>query len=194
MAKKEKFLLIIFSLFLLALILLSSYKISISLTDLTPHQQSWMNFFSGKDEEPQNYLNYTSAEISHMNDVRKIMNFTDYAFYISLLICTGIITGHHRNREFLKKAFLYGGIFTAGFLALLLICIFFSFDSAWGIFHRIFFPQGNWQFPAGSLLIQTFPIEFFIGMSYKIFLTSLAEGSLFILLGYFLGKNEIKRP
>lgn len=179
---KLRLILTIFGLSLLVLIILTSYKISLALTDLTLNQQNGIDFLSGKEDL---MLNYTSSEISHMNDVKRVINYLDYAFYLSLLICTGIITWYRKDQKLVRKLLFYGGIFTTGFLGLLLICIFFGFDSTFNVFHKIFFPQGNWIFPIDSLLIQTFPLEFFIGMSYKIFLIALILGGLFILGSYW---------
>ena len=33
------------------------------------------------------------------------------------------------------------------------------------VFHLVLFPQGNWRFPADSLLIQTYPQEFFVSFA-----------------------------
>ena len=35
-----------------------------------------------------------------------------------------------------------------------------AFDAAFELFHRIFFPGGNWDFPADSLLIRLYPYVF----------------------------------
>lgn len=177
----------IFSLSLLVLLTLLSYKIVLFSANLTPEQQDTINFLNDKEELR---LNYTAGEMFHLNDVKKVMELTDYLFYSSLLICTGIIAWHRRNKDFLRKSFLYGGIFAVMVLGLLAVYTIFSFDSAFNIFHRIFFPQGNWLFPADSLLIQTFPADFFVKMCWKIFGTALFLGSLFILLGFFFKNAE----
>lgn len=40
---------------------------------------------------------------------------------------------------------------------------------SWGwlfeVFHLVLFPQGNWRFPADSLIIQTYPQEFFVSFA-----------------------------
>lgn len=183
---KSRVILTVFSLSLLVLILLTSYKISLVLTDLTPNQENGINFLYGKEEL---ILNYTSLEISHMNDVKRVMNYLDYLFYLSLLVCIGIITWYRKDKHFVRKLCLDGGIFAVGFLGIMLLCILIGFDSAFNVFHQIFFPQGNWIFPIDSLLIQTYPLEFFIGMSYKIFFIALFLGGLLLLINYIY-KNK----
>ena len=42
-----------------------------------------------------------------------------------------------------------------------------NFEKAWVLFHVLFFPQGNWAFPASSTLIMLYPAEFFAGFIMK---------------------------
>jgi integral membrane protein (TIGR01906 family) len=176
--EKRKVWLAVFSLFFLILLLLLSYKIVLSLTELTPDQQATINFLNHNRELE---LNYTSAEISHLEDVKKVMGSADYLFYLALFICIVILTCYRRDKEFLRKLFFYGGTVTVSILFLLLLLILSEFNSAFTAFHQIVFPQGNWLFPADSFLIQNFPIEFFIGISRKIFLFALILGGLTLL-------------
>lgn len=40
-----------------------------------------------------------------------------------------------------------------------------DFDAFFAAFHGAFFPQGNWTFPADSLLICMYPLDFWVGMA-----------------------------
>ena len=180
--KKEKILLIIFCILLPIFLLLFSYKVVLGLSDLTENQEQTTNFLKGEELN----LNYTSSEVSHLEDVKGVMSFNDYLFYFSLLVCTFIITYYKRNKEQLKRLLKFGGIVTLVSIGIILLFALFTFNSTFTIFHKIFFPQGNWIFPTDSLLIQTFPIEFFMGISMKIFGLSLIIGIVFILLSYYL--------
>ena len=91
----------------------------------------------------------------------------------------------------LKLNFFYAGICTLGITIFILIFILIAFDNVFTIFHSILFPQGNWIFEESSLLIQTFPEEFFIKIAEYIFLLSLFWGSIFILP--FLSSKYVKR-
>ena len=147
-----------------------------------------MDFLDNKEELN---LNYTSSAVSHLEDVKGVMNFIDYLFYFSLLVCTGIITYYKKNKEQLMKLFKYGGITTLVSIGFILLFALFAFNHVFTLFHQIFFPQGNWIFPTNSLLIQTFPIDFFIGISFKIFLLSIGFGIVFILLNSLLKKKQL---
>ena len=134
-------------------------------------------------------LNYTANEVSHLEDVKSVMNFIDYLFYLSLIIVTFIITYYKRNKKQLKKLLKYGGITTLVSIGLILFFALFAFNSTFTIFHKIFFPQGNWLFPIDSLLIQTFPKEFFTKISLKIFLLGIMLGVIFTLISSLLKRK-----
>ena len=185
-----KLILIIFCIFLPIFLLLFSYKAVLELSDLTEPQQDTMDFLENKQELN---LNYTSLEASHLEDVKKVMNSIDYLFYLSLIIITLIITYYKKNKKQLQKLIKYGGITTLISIGLILLFALFAFNSTFTLFHKIFFPQGNWIFPINSLLIQTFPIDFFIGISLKIFLLTIGLGSIFIGVSYYLKNVSSKR-
>lgn len=183
---KSVYLLIIFSFISLLFLTLLSYKIVLSLTSLTDSQQKTIVFLN--DEKPLD-LQYTSEEYSHLLDVKKVMRSVDIIFYFSMLIFTSIITLTRRNPTLQRKMFKIGGITTTSFLLLLVILSIFAFNGLFTLFHQMFFPQGNWIFANDSLLITTFPIEFFIKIARNIFILSLISGTFLIYLS-FLKKSE----
>ena len=185
----KKTLFIIFCIFLPIFLLLFSYKIVLGISNLTENQQETINFLENKQELN---LNYTTNEISHLEDVKKVISFIDYLFYLSLIIITLITTHYKRNKKQLQKLIKYGGITTLVSIGLILLFSLFAFNSTFTIFHKIFFPQGNWLFPTNSLIIQTFPIDFFIGISVKMFILTIILGSIFISLSYYL-KNVYRK-
>ena len=184
---KKKILLVSFCIFLPIFLLLFSYKAVLGMSDLTENQQETMNFLENKQELN---LNYTSSEISHLKDVKGVMNFIDYLFYLSLIIITLIITYYKKNKKQLIKLFRYGGITTLISMGIILFLSLFAFNTTFTIFHQIFFPQGNWLFPTNSLLIQTFPIEFFIGISVRMFGLGILLGMVLVLVNSLLKKKS----
>ena len=117
-----------------------------------------------------NALNYTSAELSHLQDVQRIISVIEYLFLISLLTTLTILGINFRSKLLLQKLLHYGGIATLIVAVVILLCLLFAFNSSFTAFHELFFPQGNWQFPSDSLLIQTFPLSFFIKIAFTIFI------------------------
>lgn len=182
--KLNTVLLIIFIACLPLFSVLLSYKMALVLIGLTENQETTMNFLQGKGELT---LNYNADEISHLNDVKKVMGCLDYLFYFLLLFLTLILTYHKKNKEHLQKLLAFGGITTIIFSLMIIIFILLSFNYSFTIFHSIFFPQGNWSFPADSLLLQTFPLDFFIGISRSIFLGALLLGLVLIAAPKIIG-------
>lgn len=182
--KLNTVLLIIFIACLPLFSVLLSYKMALVLIDLTENQETTMNFLQGKGELT---LNYNADEISHLNDVKKVMGCLDYLFYFLLLFLTLILTYHKKNKEQLQKLLAFGGITTIIFSLMIIIFTLLSFNYSFTIFHSIFFPQGNWSFPADSLLLQTFPLDFFISLSRSIFLGALFLGLVLIATPKIIG-------
>ena len=190
----RKLVLVLFCILLPIFIILFSYKTTLFFTSLDVDQENTINYLQEGKNAAQLSLNYTAAEVSHLEDVKIVMKMTDYGFYFSLLIVTLIITAYRKDQEQIKKCLKYGGITTVAVLGIILLFSTVWFNMAFTIFHNLFFPQGNWTFPAESLLIQTFPLEFFIGISYKIFLLSLGLGILILVAGIKLGGKNLKPP
>ncbi len=180
---KNKLLLVIFCIFFSIFILLLSYKIILYFTDLTPEQQNTLDYL--KNKETLN-LNYTANELSHLQDVKEVMRTVDYLFYFSLLICTFLITSYQKEKSQIVKLLCYGGLSVSLTIVLLLVFTLFLFNFTFTVFHQLFFPQGNWTFPADSLLITIFPLTFFTKITIKIFLLGSFLGILVFASSYII--------
>ena len=163
-------------------VLLLSYTLVLSFCPLTPDQNKVMHFLQGKEELT---LDFTAGELEHLQDVKTVMQGVTMAGYSLFIVVAGVLWLYRQEKKQLLKLAWYGGISTISVTLLFLLLTFVSFDFVFTLFHQLFFPQGNWIFPADSLLIQTFPLEFFVGISTWIFLLSLSIGSLFILVSFF---------
>ena len=168
-------------------ILFLSFKTTIFFTDYSTHQQNAVDYLQDKTELEGNY---TAAERFHMEDVQKVFNKGNTIFW--LLGLSVIVTLYFIKKEkgLIKELLLKSGLLTISIIILILLAIFLNFNTIFTLFHTIFFPQGNWQFPFDSFLIQTFPLEFFTKMSILIFSQALSWGILFILLSLLL-KHEM---
>ncbi len=186
---KKRLFLIAFCIFLPLFLLLFSYKGVLLFSVFTADQENTIGYLNNKEELK---LDYTQTEISHLEDVKKVMLGLDIFFYLALLAITLIWTYCKKDKLLAQKLLFYGGIASLVLPLLVLIASLISFNASFTAFHQIFFPQGNWSFPADSLLIRTFPLEFFVGISQKIFLTALFFGSLFILISLYL--KYVNRP
>lgn len=178
---KKGIIIVFFSIVLLLLLLLLSYKILLFFTPLTSAQENVFQFLAGKQDLQ---ADFTESEVSHLEDVKQVMSYANYFFYAFLLTLTVIITYYRKDKEYLFQLLNQGGKVTVAVMLLLGVLSFFFFNVVFTVFHQIFFPQGNWQFAADSLLIQTFPLDFFVNININIFLLALFLGMLFILIEY----------
>ncbi|MBW3019082.1 DUF1461 domain-containing protein, partial [Candidatus Woesearchaeota archaeon] len=71
---------------------------------------------------------------------------------------------------------------------MLVVCAIIPFNSVFTAMHHILFPQGNWQFPADSMLIQYYPSgfwnEYYLIAGFIIVMLAV----LFMLAGWLLRK------
>ncbi|MBI2112781.1 DUF1461 domain-containing protein [Candidatus Woesearchaeota archaeon] len=178
----HKFSRIIFFISMFIFLLLLSYHLSVYLIPLNSNQQQTIDFVSSisADLNELNF-NYTSAELSHLNDVKKVMRMVDFFFYFSLIVIILMLTYYRKEKEELVTLLYYGGITTLVTLGSIFILSLLFFNQLFTLFHLLFFPQGNWIFPVDSLLIQTFPLDFFIGISKMIFILGLLFALLLII-------------
>ncbi len=98
-------------------------------------------------------------EISHMNDVRNLIMLGLTFFLISTPY---LIAKKKYKYNLLIKELVW-------FDVICVLCL-ILFNTFFMLFHKILFPQGNWQFSYDSVLIETYPQSFFIWMFFFIFL------------------------
>jgi uncharacterized membrane protein len=155
-----------------------------------------MQYFRSKEDLIQ--VNYFELnEKTHLRDVKNLIN-TGKLISLSLLIIVIILV--------LKSYVIYRmigkdmkewsinsvkTIQVASIIAIVLWILLFliyvpvstqAFDGAFVRMHEQLFPQGNWQFPESSLLIRTYPLEFFHSLGLSIVRYSLLLITLILLL------------
>ena len=137
---------------------------------------------------------FTAYEISHMTDARAIFIAVRVLSWVlligAMLALIGLYLVDRRRRKasqgeggkrsgelssdfseseekrFFAKGMIWGNAVFLGLIGLVGLFALFGWDTAFDVFHEIFFPQGNWQFPHDSALIQMFPVQFFISATW----------------------------
>jgi integral membrane protein (TIGR01906 family) len=181
----DKYLKYTFIILLPIFLLLFSLKFVLLTSSLTPAQDNWINYFENKGVMPDGY---TEQEQQHMVDVKNIMQKADITFFILLLFLTLILTYYKKEQKTIQKLWQLGGKATLVSIGFFLLLSLLAFNSAFTYFHKIFFPQGNWQFPIDSLLLQTWPLDFFTSISIKILLLTILLGFITI----YISKRHFK--
>ena len=118
-----------------------------------------MEFFSS-DVDAIDY--FTEEEMQHLHDVRLLLSNLRVVVCVNLFLILICFYFFVTKKRF--DTIALGFIFVLP-LTLLMILFMINFDNSFILFHRLFFPQGNWQFPVDSTLIKLFPQDFFLNMT-----------------------------
>lgn len=165
-------------------VVLLSYVLTLAFFPYTPAQQEAL---AALQQDHLEQLNITAAEKAHLSDVSNVMVVVKIIFIIVTLILLIVILYHRKN---IPQLLYQGGIATIISTIIIVLTLLSGFSSSFTFFHMIFFPQGNWQFPAESALIQTFPLEFFQEIALAIFIQAFCWGILFIVVSRFLSDDH----
>lgn len=120
-------------------------------------------------------------EESHMHDVKKIFNFL--FIMLIILVCASVLS--LMMVENIHSVLRKTGIILMIISIFLSISSFFNFTAFWTIFHKVLFPQGNWQFSPDSILITLYPEKFFFIFGVA-FVTLLAIFGLLLTVAEYL--------
>ena len=137
-------------------VLFRVYPFFISLQQLEVHKEV-MNILFFKDINPVFLL---ENEYAHIIDVRNFIGVLILLFLISLYI---LFIDWKKKYTKSKDLFIFSLVILLVFLVLFFL---FPFESSFRYMHFIFFPQGNWEFPIESVLIKTYPLEFWKTVGY----------------------------
>lgn len=107
---------------------------------------------------PQEVL-YTDAEAAHLRDARTVLYvFIGLAVAALVLVIAALVHRPHDARRW--RAVARGGAGLAIGSVVVGVVGFVAFDPLFELFHRVFFPGGNWEFPADSNMIRLYPFAF----------------------------------
>jgi integral membrane protein (TIGR01906 family) len=104
---------------------------------------------------------YNERELGHMADVQKLVSQALQVWAIAgvlLLICVSYLLW--KDSQELWRILFSAGRFTALFIVAAGVVVFFVWDQAFVLFHRVFFQSNTWIFPTTDTLIRLFPVEF----------------------------------
>jgi integral membrane protein (TIGR01906 family) len=104
---------------------------------------------------------YNERELSHMVDVKVLLDQTLLIFYILLVVYAGIIVWAYlkKQQRLVWKSLSNGGWLTIGLIGLVLAAVVISFNALFTAFHRVFFTGDTWLFYFSDTLIRLFPIR-----------------------------------
>jgi len=134
---------------------------------------------------------YDQAEILHMKAVKELI-WLDYSLllfaviYSAVYSLVNVIWNKRNRRRDLGLGAAWGGGLTVGLLCFFSIFAFTDFNSFFIKFHKIFFPEGNWQFPPGDHMITVFPDGFWSNVTTLVGLVTLVMAIIVLSVGLVL--------
>jgi integral membrane protein (TIGR01906 family) len=112
---------------------------------------------SGPDGQPF----YDAAERSHLADARTLLITFTLAGSLGVLVIAALLLWGPARRAAIWRTVGRAGRATAAAVVILGAISLVAFDVLFRLFHRIFFPAGNWSFdPASQRLVQLYPFAF----------------------------------
>jgi integral membrane protein (TIGR01906 family) len=134
--------------------------------------------FLGDLKFPDGKAFYNERELSHMSDVKSLVQVMLKGWVIGLAIL--LLLGIWAWRSFwlvdYKAGLRRGGWATIGVIILILIGVATNFDVLFTDFHRIFFTGSSWIFLYTDSLIRLFPIRFWQDCFIDMGIMSIAGG------------------
>ena len=136
--------------------------------------ENLLNYLNNKEELK---FNYTERELIHMNDVKNLVNILNIIVYIlgELILIILIF-----NKDNISNILIISG---AVIIGVILILFLFSFSFLFEKFHEVLFANDYWLLNYDSLLIKTYPIEFFINFSRRLVLNTMITSLILITIG-----------
>lgn len=152
------------------------------------------------DGDEFSYPFFTKRELSHMADARAI--FRRFLISAFIMVTVAVVTNvtvyfliKKKFKEYSYKKVFSRGAFSGGKVfiisgAILLISIALGFDAVFDVFHKIFFPQGNWKFHPFSNLTTMLPRELFVDSAIILLTIAFSLAAAFMTLGYIINKKS----
>jgi integral membrane protein (TIGR01906 family) len=141
--------------------------------------------FAGPENVSHGQPFYTEDEQSHLRDARVVLyGFLLLAVVSAVFVIVSLVRGARDAARW--RAVARGALWLIPAIVLLGVFAFFAFEPLFTLFHEIFFPGGNWSFPADSHMILTYPELFWE-------LCSFALGTLAIIgstIVWFLARRR----
>jgi len=139
------------------------------------------------DESMGTVASFRPEEMSHLNDVRILLVkiFILYCGSIILFVVMTFLLKEKNIKNFIRNMGIIFTISSSVMLFFIIILYFLgeNFPVLFENFHQIFFPQGNYAFSGGSLIITLFPYGFFNDFFIRLVLSSTIIAAVLLVTG-----------
>lgn len=141
-----------------------------------------IEFLKGNKEFVESDM-FTDNETEHLRDVRWLINVLLAVFYSAIALLLILLFYLYRtDKKMIRRGLFYGGVVTLIVLAVGVLMFLVNFDFAFTIFHKIFFPQGNYIFRTNLPMLYNRVWYYLI--SFRILLYSLITAGALVVQKY----------
>jgi integral membrane protein (TIGR01906 family) len=110
---------------------------------------------------PDGTAMYNDSELSHMHDVKNVIQATFLIGVIGGVAAIAVIYVLWRQSRYdLVRALRDGSLLTIGIIVTIVVVAITSWDIFFTQFHNVFFAEGTWVFLYSDTLIRLFPEQF----------------------------------
>jgi hypothetical protein len=127
-------------------------------------------------------------EAAHLEDVKSVVSAVFVIFYIITAFSgVAVVYLFFRSRKSFIDALLFSSICALS-LCVILALLSLDFSPFFALFHKLFFPGGNYVFPEGTKLVTLFSEEFFrLFFTRMIFNVAIQALTVFLITAPFSG-------
>ena len=132
---------------------------------------------------PEGGLAFTPSEVSHMTDVRLVLQWGLLA--ATALLVLSALAGWYLHRTApgaASRAWFAGSWLTVGLLVAAAVSALLGWEQFFTAFHGLFFSSGTWTFSISDTLIRLYPTQFWVDSALTVSLVTLAGAFLTMLL------------
>ncbi len=193
------FFLMIFFLMLIFIIVVNSHlKYAYLISNPAINKEFMMQTIAFLNSEPNKSALYlkqlTLDEALHMIEVRDLINrafyYSTFGLTISLSTLVFLITLKKIKIETITNSYIK----SLWLSLIILVLLIATFSTSFEIFHKIFFPKGNYLFPLNSILIRNLPESFFMKFFALSFVETVIAYFLIIKIIILSGKKTQNQP
>jgi len=152
-------------------------SVQLSLDALAEQHRAWSTYITGGAADPPDVGTlYASDEISHMADVRRVLDGAKLLIPAGLFVMAiRLQRARSQSVEAMLRLVRDGAVAAGIGVAVVGLVAALAFDQAFLLFHEVFFPQGNFLFdPATSNLVRLYPDWYWQGITFRIGLSLIA--------------------
>ncbi len=165
------------------------------LATLLRWHERWSAYVLGRSTDPllgSDDPAFTTDEVSHMADVRRVFIGAQAAMYVSLVVLILLIGLALRRGPRTAGLLLRNGALAVGAVVLVVgIVAAVAFEPVFLAFHYVFFPQGNFLFGPGSNLIRLYPEAYWYAVTLRVGVAFVVMTAVVALIGWLMSRSGI---